>query len=262
MKKKLLALALLTTISTGLFAAEVQKTEDFSRKYQAQVIQSVMFGKNTVMKEGNEVSSAVGTSAVVGAGAVAGVAAINGATMNGVVNGAAGGLVIGAIAGLITGGIASASNSSTIECMDNAVNNGEKMECSSTTWLHIQQLFAQARLVTGDFPSPLPIKLDNTRQGYGAFTPDHVQEYAADGSPVLKFIITNADSVPTAFTIKGNYMGEEYAAKYPESLGYEWSLGQVQKYNKPLVVRNFLNIEQFNTIATPFLNDPANFAKS
>ncbi len=263
MKKRLIALALLATLGTNVFASEVKPAVEFDRKYQAQVVQSVFFGKTQVMRAGNEVMGAIGTGAVVGAGAIAGVAAINGATMNGVVNGAAGGMVIGAVAGLITGGIASASNASTIECMDNATNNGEKMECASTTWAHIGPLFVQAGLVAGDWQTPLPLKADNTSQSFGGlFMPTPVQEYAADGSPVFRFLITSGDSVPTVFTIQGKYMGEEYAEKYPESRGYEWALSHVQKYNKPLIVRNFVHAPTFNEKATPFLNDPANFAKS
>ena len=263
MKKKLLALTLLTAISASLFAAELPKDEAFSRKYQAQVIQSVMFGKTTVMKPGDELTTNVVSGAAVGGVAIAGLATINGATMNGVVNGAASGLVVGAVAGLITGAIASGANSATIECMDNAINNGEKMECASTTWAHIGELFLQAGLVAGDWQTPLPLKLDNTSQGFGGlFMPDPVQQYAPDGAPILRFLITNQQSVPTVFTIKGTYMGGEYEAKYPESLGYEWALSNVQKYNKPLVVRNFVHKPTFDAVAPQFLNDPANFDKS
>ena len=262
MKKKLMALALLASLGTSAFAAELPKDQDFSRKYKALVLQSVVFGKTKVMAEGNEVGSAVGTGAVVGAGAVAGFAAVNGATMNGVVNGAASGLVVGAVAGVITGGIASAANGSTIECMDNATNNGEKMECASTTWAHIHQLYAQAGLVTGSVPQPMPLNTDNTRQTLGAFWEDNpVPQFDTKGSPVIKFATVNADSVPTVITITGKYMGEAYAEQYPASEGYEWAITSVQKYNKPVVVRNLLDREQWDTKMAPFLNDPANQLK-
>lgn len=262
MKKKLITLALLASLGTSAFATEVKKEEDFSRKYKAIVLQSVVFGKTKVLAEGNEVSSAVGTGAVVGAGAVAGIAAVNGANMNGVVNGAAGGLVIGAIAGLIGGAIASSANASTIECMDNATNNGEKMECASTTWAHIHQLYAQAGLVTGSVPIPMPLNMDNTRQTLGAFWEDNpAPQFDANGSPVIKFATVNADSVPAVITITGKYMGEKYAEQYPASEGYEWAITSVQKYNKPVVVRNFLDREQWDAKVVPFLNDPANQLK-
>ena len=263
MKRKLIALALLASIGTSVFATEVKKEEDFSRKYKAMVLQSVVFGKAKVLAEGNEVSGAVATSAVVGAGAVAGLATANGAAMNGVVNGAASGLIVGAIAGLIIGAIASSANASTIECMDNATNNGEKMECASTTWAHIHQLYAQAGLTTRDVPVPMPLNLDNTRQTLGAFWEDNpTPQKLSDGTPIIKFATVNMESVPTVITIAGEFKGEGYAVQYPESLGYEWKIQSVQKYDKSVVVRNLLDREQWDSKVVPFLNDPTNFAKS
>lgn len=258
MKQKLLTLTLLTTLSSSLFAQENKKTDEFTAEYRRQVLQSVVFGKTKVMKSGDELTGSVGTSAIGGAGGIAGASAISGATASGVAGGAVGGLLVGAVAGLVVGGVASAANASTIECMDNAVNNGEKMGCASTSFAHTGQLFAQSGLgyVTG-------INEDGTKHPIGAFWEDNpATQKLQDGSIVFKYACINGEYVPSVITVKGKYMGKEYAAKYPESQGYEWLLISAQKYNKPVVIRNLNNKEEWDTKVTPFLNDPANFIKS
>jgi hypothetical protein len=262
MMKKLLALTLLASISTAIFAAEIKQVEAFDFKYKAQVIQSVVFGTTKAMKAGDELYSSTATGAFAGMGTGAALAAMNGAYMQGIVNGAAGGLVIGIAGGAIAGGIVSAINSSTLECMDRATNNGEKFECASTTWPHISQLIQQAGLVWSDaYLTYIDLNLDNTIQHRSGFGGPALPQTLADGSPAIRFTFANSEAVPTVVTIKGQYRGEEYAAKYPESRGYEWAISDVQKYNKPLVIRGAAILD-WNEKAATFLNDPANFAKS
>jgi hypothetical protein len=255
MKKKLIALALLASIGSSVFASQVKKDEEFTAQYRRQVLQSVILGKNQVMTEGNEVSSVVGTTALVTAGAFAAGGALTGSAIGA---SAANGLVVGIAAGLIVGGIAAAANASTISCMDEATNNGEKMECASTSFAHTNQLIGQA--IQGYV---VPLNEDNTRQVIGAFWEDTpVTQKLIDGTPVIKFATLGIDSVPSVITIAGKFEGEEYATKYPESLGYSWAIKSVQKYNKPVVVRNQLDKDEWSKRVAPFLNDPSNFAKS